>query len=63
MSPTLESGGLMKKRCCSALQCNVSYSPQPDTSEVSARRVAGTGLLWMTAFAFSPVLSSGSLCL
>lgn len=31
MSPALDGNGLMKKRCCSALQCCVPYSPVPGT--------------------------------
>ena len=29
VSPALESSGIMKNRSCSALQCNVSGSPEP----------------------------------
>lgn len=50
MSPALESSRLIKKRCYSALRYNVSYSPKPDTSEVSSRCVACIVLLWLSCF-------------
>ena len=43
-----ERTGLMKKGSCSALQCNVAYSPEPGTSGVFPMCIAYALLLWLS---------------
>lgn len=61
MSPAFECSGLMK-RYYSALQCNVSFSPEPGTLWMSLMCVVLTYCCGCALFAFNPVVCNGSLC-
>ena len=51
-SPALENSGLMKKRNCSALQCNVSCLSEPGAPGVSSICVVCDLLLWLSHLSF-----------
>lgn len=47
-SSALASNALINKRSCNALQCSVSYSPEPGISGVSLMCVVYALLLWLS---------------
>lgn len=52
MSLALEDNGLVMNRSCSALQCSVSCSPEPEASRLSLKCIVYTLLLWLRHFFF-----------
>lgn len=62
MSNALENSGLMKKRSCTALQCNIPCLTEYGMSEMSPICVVCALLLWLSCICLHIVICNGSFC-